>query len=224
MKTFVISLGGSLVVPDKVDTNYLKKFSTILNSLTKKNYRFIIVTGGGSVARKYIDALRKNKGDELVCSYAGIAVTKLNALLTANYLKTKSPVPNKLEEIKSLIKKHKIVVVGGFKPFMTSDGDAADIAKLLKAKALINLTNIDGLYDKDPKLKNAKLIPQISLKDFLVIMNKIGHKAGQHFVLDLEAARVCYKNKIQVCILDGKKLSNFKNCLENKAFKGTVIY
>ncbi len=223
MKTFVISLGGSLFAHNTIDASYIKKFADIIKPLSRNN-RFIIVTGGGDVARNYINALDKIKSNETDKSWAGIRVTKLNAYLVSKYLKTNCPVPNKLSEIRSLTKKHKIVVCGGFKPNMTSDGDAADIAKIIKANMLINLTNVDGLYDKDPKLKGAKLIPQISLKDFLKIMKQIGHKAGQHFVLDLEAAKVCEKNNIQVSIINGKRLANLRKCLISKPFIGTVIY
>ena len=56
MKTIVISLGGSLIVPDKIDIPFLRKFREIINK-HKTKYKFIIVTGGGSTARKYINAL-----------------------------------------------------------------------------------------------------------------------------------------------------------------------
>jgi uridylate kinase len=225
MKIVVMSLGGSLIAPDKIDTAYLARFSKFISSLVKKDYKFVIVTGGGRISRDYMDSLRKIRCSENEVSFAGIKVTRLNAFIASKYLKTKAKVPENIGEIKSLIRNNKVVVCGGFKPGMTSDGDAAEIAKMLKTKILFNLTNVEGLFDKDPrKFSNAKLIRKISSSDFLKIMMKIGHKAGQHFVLDLNAAEICFRNKIKVFILNGKSLNNFAGCMRGKPFKGTEIY
>ena len=220
-----MSLGGSLIVPDKIDTAYLAKFSKFINSFVKKGYRFVIVTGGGKVSRDYMDSLRKIGCSENDVSFAGIKVTKLNAFIVSKYLKTKAKVPENISEIKNLIKNYKVVVCGGFKPGMTSDGDAAEIARMLNTKVMFNLTNVDGLFDKDPrKFRDAKLIKTISSADFIKIMRKIGHKAGQHFVLDLNAAEICLRCRIRVFILSGNALANFADCLRGKSFKGTEIY
>ena len=67
----VISLGGSLIVPEKVDVKFLKEFKKIILKNTKK-HKFVIVCGGGSIARKYIQALHARKmqhvfGEDLEC-------------------------------------------------------------------------------------------------------------------------------------------------------------
>ena len=54
----VISLGGSLIVPDEIDLSFLEKFKRVIKK-HEASYRFVIVCGGGSVARKYIRALRE---------------------------------------------------------------------------------------------------------------------------------------------------------------------
>jgi uridylate kinase len=60
-KVIVLSLGGSLIIPEKINVKYLKDFKkTILKN--KNNYKFIIVCGGGSIARKYISALKESAG------------------------------------------------------------------------------------------------------------------------------------------------------------------
>ena len=225
MKTVVMSLGGSLIAQDWINSSYLKKFSKLINSLVRKGFKFVIVAGGGLPSRKYMSALRNSGFSEIECSHAGILVTKLNAFVVSKYLRTKSPVPGKISDVNKFLKKYKVVVCGGFKPNMTSDGDAANIARMLKTRVLFNLTNVDGLFDKDPnKFGSAKLIRNISSHEFLKIMKRIGHEAGQHFVLDLEAAEVCKKGRIKVFILNGLKLNNFSSCLSGKSFKGTTIY
>ena len=106
---------------------------------------------------------------------------------------------------------------------MTSDGDAAQIADYLKANFFINMTNVRGLYDKDPKrVKDAKFINSISFKDFLKMISKVKYKPGQHFVLDQYAANLVCKKKIKTIILSNN-LKNLDNCLNGMRFFGTTI-
>lgn len=223
MRIVVISLGGSLIVPDEVDYDYLKKFKKLILEFSKKN-KVVIVSGGGSTARKYIKVLRREGLTEDRCSLLGIKATKLNAFLVSNFLGVNKIIPDSIGGVKKDIKKRNIVVCGalGYHPKMTSDGDAAMIARALKGE-LINLTNVDGLYSKDPKKKGAKLIPSIGLMEFYKIANKIKYKAGQHFVLDQSASKIIKESKIKTVILNGYKLGNFKRYLDGKKFKGTVI-
>ena len=80
-KVMVISLGGSLIVPEKIDFKFLENFRKTLRK-HYKNWQFVIVCGGGSIARKYITLLSKTtKADEKELSMAGIRVTRLNALI-----------------------------------------------------------------------------------------------------------------------------------------------
>lgn len=221
----VFSLGGSLIVPDNVNYKYLHKFKLFINKLIKRYY-IVIVTGGGKTARKYIEGLKKEKSNELFQSLVGIMATKLNARLVAGLFSIKEQIPDSLQEVKEQLDNNGITICGalGFQPNMTSDGDAAQIAQYLKADFFINLTNVDGLYDKDPQLhKNAELIDHISYSDFLAIIYKIKYEAGQHFVLDQVAAKIIARYKIKTLIMNGKKLENIGNYLDGKDFIGTVI-
>ena len=109
-----------------------------------------------------------------------------------------------------------------YHPNQTSDSTSAEISKYLRT-IFINLTNIQGLYDKNPKqFKNTKFIPEISWKEFYKISKKIKFKPGQHFVLDKIAAKIILENKIPTYIF-GKNLKNLDNFLKNKKFVGTKI-
>lgn len=221
MKKAIISLGGSIIVPDKVDYNFLKKFKKTILKL--KNYKVVICTGGGYTARDYISVLSKEKVNEYTQDLIGIEVTRLNAKLVASLLqKCNNEIPLTLEGVAEALKFNDIVVCGGLSPGRTSDGTTAMIADYLDADVMINITNVDGLFDKDPvKNKNAKFIPKISHKDFAKIISKIEKKPGQHFVLDLLASEICRKAKIKVIILKG--MDNLNNFLKGKKFKGTII-
>ena len=220
MKKVVISLGGSIVVPDEVNYSYLKKFKKLITDFSKRN-KVVIVVGGGSTARKYM----KKKFDNTTNSRLGITATRLNARLVNGVFDKKEPIPIRLSEVKKNLKKSNIVISGalGYKKKCTTDGNAAQVARKIKAEYLINMTNVRGLYDKNPKTnKSAKFIPKISFKDFLKMTKKIKFKAGQHFVLDQFAARLIARKKIKTYII-GPSLPNLRKVLLNKEFTGSII-
>ena len=129
-----------------------------------------------------------------------------------------------MRHIKKYLKKQDVVFCGAleYKPNQTSDSTSAEIAKYFKTE-FINLTNVDGLYDKDPKKhKNVKFIPAISWENFNKSASKIKYEPGQHFVLDSIAAKIILENKIPTYIL-GKSTSNLDSFLKGKKFKGTII-
>ena len=84
MKIWVISLGGSLIVPDKIDYSFLEKFRNNLRKHYKK-CKFVVVTGGGSIARKYISLLERENRSEKERSIAGIRATRMNALFLMQF-------------------------------------------------------------------------------------------------------------------------------------------
>ena len=112
-KVIVLSLGGSLIIPDEINTKYLKSFKkTILKNTS--NYKFIVVCGGGNIARKYISALKKVGMNTLFQSYAGISATRTNARFMSYFFNQdqKRGIPKKIREVKKYIKKYDIVFCG----------------------------------------------------------------------------------------------------------------
>ena len=89
-------------------------------------------------------------------------------MLLSNFLNLHVLIPDSFIALNKMIKKNRIIVCGalGYTPDMTSDGTAADIARWWKADIFINMTNVKGLYNKNPKeYKDAKFIPEISFED-----------------------------------------------------------
>ena len=219
----VVSVGGSLINPGKVDFKFLKELSKSLIKLSKK-HEVAIVCGGGSLAREYIEILRKNKCGPHSESLIGIESTKMNAMLVQLFLKNKFKLAETMKQVKKNLRKGHATISYGLDPKegMTTDGSAAELCKYIKADLFVNMTDVKGLYDKNPKkFKKAKFIQSISKTDFLKMVNKIKYKAGQNFVLDQEAARIVHKYKIPVVILKGCK--NLEDCLNDKPFIGTLI-
>ncbi len=225
-KTIVLSLGGSIIIPDDIDYEFVSKFRDFLKKYSKK-WKFVIVTGGGSTARKYINPLLREGLDNKTASLIGIGITRLNARFMLNFVGKPAAkhLPSSMKELKNMLTKDTVVFTGGlrFVPDNTSDGTAAQIAGFLKTD-LINMTNVNGLFTKDPhKFKDARFIPTISFKEFNDIVSKIKYRAGQHFVLDQHASKIIMGQRIKTTIL-GKDLKNLENCLLGKKFIGTVIH
>ena len=224
-KVVVISLGGSLIVPNNINLELLLEFKRILNK-HKSQYKFVVVTGGGSIARTYISALRNSSKSEFLQSMAGIAVTRMNArFLTYFFGKDANEgIPHDMKHVSSLLKKNDVVFCGALRyaPNQTSDATSAKLANYFKCD-FINLTLVSGLYDKNPlEHKDAKFIPKISWKDFDSMIRKIKFSPGQHFVLDQVASKTILKNKITTYIL-GKDLVELDQLLSQKKFRGTII-
>jgi len=224
-KVIALSLGGSLIIPNDVNVVFLKQFVKTIRKNTKK-HKFIIVCGGGSIARKYISSLKSININETLQSFSGISATRMNARFMSYFFNQdpKKGIPVKMEQIHKYLRKQNIVFCGAleYHPHQTSDSTTAEIAHHFKT-IFINLTDIKGLYNKNPKkFKNAKLIKKISWKGFHKMANKEKFSPGQHFVLDQKASVLILKNKIPTYIL-GKNLKELDNLLNNKKFVGTII-
>ncbi|MEK6886468.1 MAG: UMP kinase [Nanoarchaeota archaeon] len=223
MKTFVISVGGSAIVPYKIDINFLKQLKATISRVSKNN-KIVIVCGGGKTAREYIQAAKQFDVSDALSCLAGIQATKLNASLVSLVVHGNPFIPNSLNEVKQVLTKKNVAVIGalGYQPNMTSDGDAAQVAVYLKAEMFINVTDVDGLFTKNPKEhKDARFIPEISFSNFWNIASKIKFKAGQHFVLDQSGAKIIKQHKIKTVIVKG--MDNLEKVILNKKFKGTII-
>jgi uridylate kinase len=225
-RTIVISLGGSLIVPEKPIPNFLNNFKKTIQK-HYKTHKFVIVTGGGTTARKYITALKKAGKSKKQLSLAGIRATRANAQLIMQlfgHKESNNILPKSMKQVKDNLTKNKVVICGAlrFNPDATTDTTAAKLANYLNTQ-FINMTNIKGLYSANPKTnKKAKFIQSIDWISLEKMANKTKHKPGQHFVIDQGASTVIRKHKIITHII-GPKLTNLTNILKNKKFIGTIV-
>lgn len=222
-KVMVLSLGGSVIIPKGINFSFLQAFKTLTKKYTKQ-YQFIIVCGGGSIARTYMSALARAGVSPQRQGIMGITTTQTNAMFVHYFFGKTTPLPNTPREIQTRLKREDIVICGalGFTPGSTTDTQAALLAKVYKTQ-LINITNVYGLYTSDPKThSNATLIPSISWHNFEKQAKAKTFSPGQHFVLDQKAATIIRKHRIETVIL-GSAIANLEKFLDNKPFKGTVI-
>ena len=222
--TVVISVGGSLIVPDSIDEKFLKNFKKVILKHTRRGTKFVIITGGGKTCRNYQNAANKvTKLTDNDLDWLGIHTTRLNAhLMRAIFYKEAHPVI--VKNPKSNINANaKIIIAAGWKPGWSTDYDAVLIAKNIGATKVVNLSNINYVYTKDPKkYKSAKPIKSINWKDFRKLLPK-KWDPGLSAPFDPIAAREAEKIGLEVAIINGKKLGEFEKYLNGKAFSGTVI-
>lgn len=226
----IISLGGSLIVPDKIDWKFLKKFRKLIIKEIKKGNKFIIITGGGGTARKYQVAASKAANltnDDR--DWIGIHATRLNAqLIKTIFRQYTHPRINKNPRTKADLKIHfskgeGIMVAAGWRPGWSTDYVSVILAKRFKAQNLINLSNIEYVFDKDPKkYKNAKKIEKIKWSEFRKI---VGNKwdPGLNMPFDPVASKLAQEISLRVFIAKGQNIKNFEKILKGEKFKGTVI-
>ncbi len=226
----VISLGGSLIVPGEIDWKFLKQFREEIIKQIKKSQRFIIVTGGGDVARKYQNAA--GRVTELTSNdmdWLGVHSTRLNAQLVKTIFKSYAhPRINKNPRTKEDLMCHfekgeKIMVAAGWRPGWSTDYVATILADRLGAKKMLNLSNVKYVCDKDPKkFKDAKKIEKINWADFRLI---VGDKwdPGLNAPFDPVASKHAQKIGLEVIVAEGRNIENLKKILDGEKFEGTVI-
>jgi uridylate kinase len=221
----VISLGGSIVVPDLPDPNFILKFKEfILNLVTDHNKRFFIIVGGGKTCRRYNEALSNviNASTEEL-DWMGIYATHLNAQLirlsfgnfaSKNIVTDPSIVPELSNDI---------IIGAGWKPGCSTDMDAILTAEKLNAKRVINISNIDYVYDSDPKINpNAKKFENLTWKEYRSFIAS-EWKSGLNTPFDPVASKEAEKLGIEVSFVLGTDLESLKNCIKGLPFVGTTI-
>lgn len=223
-ETIVISLGGSLIIPDSIDKDFLKSFKDLILSHVAQGKKFVIITGGGKICRRYQDAAKElaNPSDEDL-DWIGIASLKLNAelmrVIFGEYAHDRV-----ISNLSTHFSFERPIIIGSaYEPGQSTDWDAVLAAKTVGAKKIINLSNIDYAYDKDPnKFPDAKRIETISWPEYRALIPKEWNP-GLSTPFDPIASKMAEEEKMEVAIMNGKNISNLQKCLNGESFAGTQI-
>ena len=227
MKTTVLSLGGSIVAPEKVDVEFLTRFKASIAGYLeeRKDARLILTVGGGAPARIYQEAARKispsSSAEEL--DWLGIRATHLNgALVRAVFSEY---VENELvtDPTGDFSFDGRILVAAGWKPGFSTDTDAVYLARKFGAKTVVNLSNIKKVYTDDPrKNPDAKPLDHISWDDFIAMVGKTW-TPGKNTPFDPIASQIARKEGMSVICMDGRNIENLMAMLSDRPFEGTTI-
>ncbi|MBU4246030.1 MAG: UMP kinase [Nanoarchaeota archaeon] len=199
----VISLGGSLLTKD-FSVSGVKQYIDVLKKIAQNTEKLVIIVGGGRVCRQYQAIARELGATQDMQDYIGIKATHFNASLVASALTKYAEVPNNEKGLKAALSKNKVVVAGGLKAGQSTDAVAAFAAKEINADLLINASNIDGVYDSNPREnKNAKKLPVLNYVQLKQILSANAQLPGQYGLFDLRAADTISRAKIKTIFIDG---------------------
>jgi uridylate kinase len=226
-KMQILDLGGSIVAPEVIDTDFLQKMRDFLLGWLKEDdeRRLILIIGGGAPARKYQNAYKETDGnaDHEELDWIGIMATRLNAQMVKAVLgaECKDPVVTDPSEVKSM--SGRILVAAGWKPGFSTDYDAVVLAENFGAGSILNLSNIKKVYSADPKLDpEAAPLDSLSWEAYQKMCGDTW-SPGINTPFDPVATKKARALGLKVIAADGRDLENLENIFADKPFTGTVI-
>ncbi len=219
----VLKLTGKVFEPG--NERVLLEITEILKEKASTD-RLVVITGGGKTARKYVEL-----GKELGVSNAwldllGMEASRLNALLLAASLSelAYTPIPRSVDEVLQGLSTGKVVILGGLQPGQSTNAVSAMIAELVKADLLINATNVDGVYDKDPsKYPDAKPLREVSIQQLAEMLRSQDFRPGHYELLDAVALRVIARSKIRLVFVNAFKPETIRLAWELRQEAGTWV-
>ncbi|MCF2137124.1 MAG: UMP kinase [Candidatus Thorarchaeota archaeon] len=222
----VLKLGGSLLYRDAEEANLerVRAYANALITLTEDGHQLVVVVGGGIPARAFISAARTLGASETQCDWLGIKIARLNAeLLSAALGNVAYPiVAETLDDLERAFISGKIVLMGGLTPGQSTNAVAALAAEVIGADLLLNATNVDGVYDRDPQEQGAKKLDKVTIDKLSTILSSGGVRAGEYRLFDPVAIRVVARSRISTIIFNGTKPENLSRILDGERI-GTLI-
>ena len=209
-----ISLGGSLLTGKsddkfvKLDPARFSKYAQVIRGLHEEGHQLMVVCGGGKPARYFIDIAKIIGASPEVLDYLGIKSSHINALLFMAALGNIAEQPTVYETPGERFdgrEPGKVWIGGGHKPSTSTDYRTVAFAEAMGADLVINATDIDGVYDKNPKTHpDAKKLPELTFEQLETIIKDNTRQApGEYGLFDLAAVKKSLETKIPVAIIDG---------------------
>jgi uridylate kinase len=219
----VIKLSGSIFGPNTKYTT-VKRYADLLIELND-SVQPIVITGGGKIARHYIELARSLNGDEATLDALGIEVSRLNGRLLLTGLGNIGypEIPETLEDIAVAVEFNKVVISGGLHPGQSTNATSALISEKVKASKFINATDVAGIYDKDPNTNSrARLFSELSVAECIELLSRENSQAGTYELMDIVALKVIERSKIPT-IVTKADVDTLKDIILNGSTIGTKI-
>ncbi|MFA6007465.1 MAG: UMP kinase [Candidatus Shapirobacteria bacterium] len=231
-KRILLKLSGELFGGEKkegVDFEAIAKIAKYLIDLKKKYpIDLAIVIGAGNIFRGR--TVKERDFDRVQADYMGMLGTVINALALQGELEKLGAQTRVMSEVNVVsvcepfirrralhhLEKGRIIILAGGtgNPFFTTDSAAALKASELQCEVVLKGSNVDGVYDCDPKkngnaTKFETLTYQYALEKGLTVM-------------DATAFALCQHEKIPIIVFDADKLENIEKILLGEKI-GTLI-
>ncbi|MCS7095202.1 MAG: UMP kinase [Thaumarchaeota archaeon] len=221
----MVKLGGHLFAKDSPDVDLIKAYARTIKECHDGSDRWVVVMGGGEPARNYIKAARSLGADEVTCDEIAIAVTRIHATLMLLALEELA-YPEVVGDVGSLrraLAVRSIAVAGGLWPGQSTFAVSAICTGAIKAERLIVATDVQGVYDRDPKRHpDAKLIPRMTYDELLARLGSVSHSAGEYKLIDSVGLTVLKRSKAKLLFVDGTNPENVKRAILHSE-AGTIV-
>jgi uridylate kinase len=220
----VIKLSGSLF-NFETDIKVLNNYVDLIKKIYEV-YQPVIITGGGKIARFYINLSRSLGCDESGLDLIGIQVSHINAKLLISGLGDLCfpQTPKDLDDISTAILTNKIIVTGGLYPGQSTNATSALIAEKIKAKIFFNATDVEGIFNLDPRANpEAKMFESIGVRECINLLKIENSMAGTYDLMDLISLKVIERSKLKTIVFKST-IENLNNViLENKKIGTEII-
>jgi uridylate kinase len=215
----VIKIGGSLLFNEdqQFDIARYKAFAQEIRQLKNLGHELILVMGGGILAKSLVKSGAALGAHRDSLDQLGIAATWICAQLMITALQDIAyPTPIMSEDqLKRLQTDERLLILGGLRPGQSTNAVAAMVAELTKTKILLNVTDVDGVYDRDPKQHiKAKLLPEITIEKLRQIVTPLGSEPGTYPLFDKQALDIIQRANIEVWFVSGKTPESIVQAVE----------
>lgn len=231
-KSIVLKIGGSVLYDKNLDVNFdiLTKLKNWYKSFLSVYSRIVIVVGGGTLSRVIQEKVSGDIVEDGYLHQIGMSVTQISANIVAGYLDDKDIyIPRKLGDAYEYLNDEEQVrmVSGGLKIGWSTDMDAVVYADILHLDRIFKISDIDYLYDSNPKEDpNAKPILDCTWDEYLKLFHiteSDGHKPNSNTPIDPLCAKFADMKNIGIHFTGGKRIEKI-NSIEELFYEGTYIH
>jgi uridylate kinase len=225
---FVLKIGGSLLFDSEkeLDLDRFNQIALIIQQLKREGHELVIVVGGGILAKELVEKGKILGANRAALDQLGIAATWVCAqLMIAALDDIAYPTPIMSEEqLVKLLETAKLLVLGGLHPGQSTNAVAARTAEIIEAKILINVTDVEGVYDKDPKESpEATLLSEMTLDKLRNIVSSFENEPGAYPLFDKRALEIIGRARVEIWFVNGKDPQNIIHAVNDRKIGTRVI-
>ncbi|NWF94894.1 MAG: UMP kinase [Candidatus Thorarchaeota archaeon] len=224
----VIKIGGSLLYDDtgQLIVDRVREYARELSTLHRNGHQLVVVVGGGRPARSFISAARQLGASEVQADWLGIKIARHNAELLMSALPDDAypRAVETLEELEIAVCTGRVVLMGGLTPGQSTNAVAALAAEAIRADWLLNATNVEGVFDRDPSEPGARKLDQVSIVELQGILSGSGTRAGEYKLFDPVAISIVARSRIPTVILDGRTPKNIVRVLSGEKVGSVIVH
>ncbi|MDO8056981.1 MAG: UMP kinase [Candidatus Hermodarchaeota archaeon] len=217
----VMKIGGSLLfdADQQYKLDRYKEYAQLIQQLKKEGHEIILIVGGGSLAKSLVEKGKLLGGERDALDYLGIAATWLCAQLMITALgKLAYPIPVMTEEqLLTLQQDGRLLVLGGLEPRQSTNAVAARVAELTQSEVLLNITDVEGVFDHDPKQSNkAKLLALLTVSQLQNIIDSLDSEPGTYPLFDKRALEIIQRSGIEVWFVSGQDTDKILHAIKTQ--------